>query len=84
MGLISNKITREKLQPGDHIYTWRIARAYAHHGSLPQSVPSVMFSIYVFIECFPKESGFFNRNLCRRWESRTLHSYRWSTKRDPR
>ncbi|CAG7911125.1 unnamed protein product, partial [Brassica rapa] len=32
MGLISNKITREKLQPGDHIYTWRIARAYAHHG----------------------------------------------------
>ncbi|KAG6715675.1 hypothetical protein I3842_04G006300 [Carya illinoinensis] len=32
MGVLSNKIERENLKPGDHIYTWRRAYAYAHHG----------------------------------------------------
>lgn len=32
MGLFSNKISRKKVQPGDHIYTWRTAHTYAHHG----------------------------------------------------
>ncbi|CAA7034931.1 unnamed protein product [Microthlaspi erraticum] len=33
MGLISNKISRDELTPGDHIYSWRNAlHSYAHHG----------------------------------------------------
>ncbi|CAL9195079.1 unnamed protein product [Musa hybrid cultivar] len=32
MGVLSNKIEREQLKPGDHIYSWRSAYIYAHHG----------------------------------------------------
>ncbi|KAK8951248.1 hypothetical protein KSP39_PZI003758 [Platanthera zijinensis] len=32
MGVLSNKISREDLKPGDHIYSWRTAYIYAHHG----------------------------------------------------
>ncbi|CAJ1967263.1 unnamed protein product [Sphenostylis stenocarpa] len=32
MGLLSNRVTRESLKPGDHIYSWRTAYIYAHHG----------------------------------------------------
>ncbi|KAG4935089.1 hypothetical protein AAZX31_18G047200 [Glycine max] len=32
MGVLSNKIDREQLKPGDHIYSWRQAYIYAHHG----------------------------------------------------
>ncbi|XP_050269964.1 protein LEAD-SENSITIVE 1-like isoform X1 [Quercus robur] len=32
MGVVSNKIERENLKPGDHIYSWRLAYAYSHHG----------------------------------------------------
>ncbi|KAK3227013.1 hypothetical protein Dsin_006875 [Dipteronia sinensis] len=32
MGLLSNRIDRESLKPGDHIYSWRTAYIYAHHG----------------------------------------------------
>eukprot|EP00249_Psilotum_nudum_P002253 c15201_g1_i1 orf=272-1018(-) len=32
MGLFSNRVDRKDLKPGDHIYSWRIAYAYAHHG----------------------------------------------------
>ncbi|TXG65491.1 hypothetical protein EZV62_006766 [Acer yangbiense] len=32
MGLLSNKIDRQELKPGDHIYCWRQAFIYAHHG----------------------------------------------------
>ncbi|KAH7442052.1 hypothetical protein KP509_03G068300 [Ceratopteris richardii] len=32
MGLLSNRIKREDLEPGDHIYSWRFAYSYAHHG----------------------------------------------------
>ncbi|CAK7338832.1 unnamed protein product [Dovyalis caffra] len=32
MGLLSNKIERDLLKPGDHIYSWRNAYLYAHHG----------------------------------------------------
>lgn len=30
--MLSNKIDREQLNPGDHIYSWRQAYIYAHHG----------------------------------------------------
>ncbi|KAJ7964373.1 NC domain-containing family protein [Quillaja saponaria] len=32
MGVLSNKIDRDELKPGDHIYSWRHAYIYAHHG----------------------------------------------------
>ncbi|KAL5570883.1 hypothetical protein UlMin_020480, partial [Ulmus minor] len=32
MGVLSNKITRDQLKPGDHIYSWRQAYLYSHHG----------------------------------------------------
>uniref|UniRef100_A0A1D1XW05 Lecithin retinol acyltransferase n=1 Tax=Anthurium amnicola TaxID=1678845 RepID=A0A1D1XW05_9ARAE len=32
MGLLSNRIGRESLKLGDHIYSWRTAYIYAHHG----------------------------------------------------
>ncbi|KAL1815114.1 hypothetical protein DCAR_0519344 [Daucus carota subsp. sativus] len=32
MGLLSNRIDRDSLKPGDHIYSWRSAYIYAHHG----------------------------------------------------
>ncbi|PNX71786.1 hypothetical protein L195_g027671 [Trifolium pratense] len=32
MGVFFNKIDRKQLKPGDHIYSWRKAYLYAHHG----------------------------------------------------
>ncbi|KAF8397974.1 hypothetical protein HHK36_016900 [Tetracentron sinense] len=44
MGLLSNRIDKDSLKPGDHIYSWRTAYVYAHHGFLSVSFLS---SIYV-------------------------------------
>ncbi|KAG2331118.1 hypothetical protein Bca4012_019440 [Brassica carinata] len=32
MGLITNKVDRADLKPGDHMYTYRAVFAYSHHG----------------------------------------------------
>ncbi|KAA8532117.1 hypothetical protein F0562_006741 [Nyssa sinensis] len=32
VGVLSNKISREELKPGDHIYTWKHSYLYSHHG----------------------------------------------------
>ncbi|PIN12560.1 Phosphatidylcholine--retinol O-acyltransferase [Handroanthus impetiginosus] len=32
VGVLSNKISRDELKPGDHIYSWRHSYLYAHHG----------------------------------------------------
>ncbi|XP_078444561.1 protein LEAD-SENSITIVE 1-like [Wolffia australiana] len=32
MGVLSNKVDRLELKPGDHIYSWRSGYVYAHHG----------------------------------------------------
>eukprot|EP00268_Persea_americana_P008069 TRINITY_DN1309_c0_g2_i1.p1 TRINITY_DN1309_c0_g2~~TRINITY_DN1309_c0_g2_i1.p1 ORF type:complete len:256 (-),score=41.57 TRINITY_DN1309_c0_g2_i1:690-1457(-) len=32
MGLFSNRVGRDQLKPGDHIYSWRTAYFYSHHG----------------------------------------------------
>ncbi|KAM0003449.1 hypothetical protein Hdeb2414_s0283g00856531 [Helianthus debilis subsp. tardiflorus] len=29
--ILSNKIDKSQLKPGDHIYSWRTAWLYAHH-----------------------------------------------------
>uniref|UniRef100_A0A0E0QM11 LRAT domain-containing protein n=1 Tax=Oryza rufipogon TaxID=4529 RepID=A0A0E0QM11_ORYRU len=32
MGLLSHRVERSEMKPGDHIYTWRAAYTYSHHG----------------------------------------------------
>lgn len=32
MGLLSNRVERSEIRPGDHVYTWRAVYAYSHHG----------------------------------------------------
>ncbi|KAL3697389.1 hypothetical protein R1sor_011465 [Riccia sorocarpa] len=32
MGVLSNRVARDDLLPGDHIYSWRSAYTYSHHG----------------------------------------------------
>uniref|UniRef100_A0A453KBS2 Uncharacterized protein n=1 Tax=Aegilops tauschii subsp. strangulata TaxID=200361 RepID=A0A453KBS2_AEGTS len=32
VGVLSNRVGREALAAGDHIYSWRTAYIYAHHG----------------------------------------------------
>jgi hypothetical protein len=46
MGLLSNKIDREQLKPGDHIYSWRNLYLYAHHGSFLLLPP--FYSLFFF------------------------------------
>jgi len=32
MGVLSNRVSKSQVSPGDHIYSWRSAYTYAHHG----------------------------------------------------
>lgn len=32
MGLLSNKVEKTQIKPGDHIYSWRAIYTYSHHG----------------------------------------------------
>ncbi|MFS7923633.1 putative LRAT domain-containing protein [Helianthus anomalus] len=32
MGFITNRVNRDEIKPGDHIYIWRTLFTYAHHG----------------------------------------------------
>ncbi|XP_068634779.1 protein LEAD-SENSITIVE 1-like [Aristolochia californica] len=32
MGFLSNKVERDQIKAGDHIYSWRAIYAYSHHG----------------------------------------------------
>jgi hypothetical protein len=32
MGLLINRVERREIKPGDHIYTYRTAFTYSHHG----------------------------------------------------
>jgi len=41
MGLLSNRVERSEIRPGDHIYTWRAVYAYSHHGTLIDPLPMV-------------------------------------------
>ncbi|KAK9196385.1 hypothetical protein WN943_004513 [Citrus x changshan-huyou] len=49
MGLLSQKIKREELKVGDHIYSWRYAYVYAHHGCF---LSLVFFNIYFICAAF--------------------------------
>lgn len=43
IGILSNKIQKDELKPGDHIYSWRNAYLYAHHGRFPH-----FFAFYIY------------------------------------
>ncbi|XP_074263437.1 protein LEAD-SENSITIVE 1-like [Silene latifolia] len=32
MGLLSHRVEKDEIKPGDHIYTWRALFTYSHHG----------------------------------------------------
>ena len=34
MGILSNRVRRQDLEDGDHIYSWRAYYTYAHHGKI--------------------------------------------------
>jgi hypothetical protein len=42
--VLSNRVDWEYLATGDHIYSWRAAYLYAHHGTPPQSMDRIDFS----------------------------------------
>jgi len=42
MGLLSNRVERSDIRPGDHIYTWRAVYAYSHHGTPLDPPPMAM------------------------------------------
>ena len=42
-GVLSNRVDREDLAAGDHIYSWRAAYLYAHHGTPSQSMDRIDF-----------------------------------------
>lgn len=51
MGILSNRVAKDDLKVGDHIYSWRSAYTYAHHGASMFSqieVISVFCNVCVF------------------------------------
>jgi hypothetical protein len=44
MGVLSNRVSKSQVLPGDHIYSWRSAYTYAHHGSC--SLPPLCWPHY--------------------------------------
>lgn len=46
-----NRVAKESLKPGDHIYSWRTAYIYAHHGSL-YILCYLPIMVYLFIYLF--------------------------------
>lgn len=38
------RVAKESLKPGDHIYSWRTAYIYAHHGSLAFPLVRICFN----------------------------------------
>lgn len=48
MGVLSNMIDEKELKPGDHIYSWRTAYLYAHHGIPNPLSPFILFFFFSF------------------------------------
>ena len=49
MGLLSHRVERSELKPGDHIYTWRAAYSYSHHGTCELHVgAAILLSHFAF------------------------------------
>lgn len=47
MGLLTNRVERNEIKAGDHIYTYRAVFAYSHHGILCLSL-FLVFCSFVF------------------------------------
>lgn len=53
MGLLSNRVERNEIKPGDHIYTYRAVFTYSHHGLLRLSALFSPLSTSKFSSFFP-------------------------------
>lgn len=50
MGVLSNRVERAQIKAGDHIYSWRAAYTYSHHGN--SVVSAILVSGFLFFFCF--------------------------------
>lgn len=50
MGVLSNRVERAQIKAGDHIYSWRAAYTYSHHGN--SVVSAILVSGFLFLFCF--------------------------------
>lgn len=50
MGLLSNKVEKAQIKAGDHIYSWRAAYTYSHHGN--SMVSAILVSGFLFSFAF--------------------------------
>ena len=49
MGLLTNKVERDEIKPGDHIYTYRAVFTYSHHGP---SLSPFLLRMHILIQEF--------------------------------
>lgn len=59
MGILSNKIERDEVKPGDHIYSWRNAYIYAHHGSFSSPPIFSLLQLASILPCLHMNVWFF-------------------------
>lgn len=50
MGVLSNRVERAQIKAGDHIYSWRAAYTYSHHGN--SVVSAILVSGFLFLFAF--------------------------------
>lgn len=50
MGVLSNRVDRAQIKAGDHIYSWRAAYTYSHHGN--SVVSAILVSGFLFLFAF--------------------------------
>ena len=67
MGLLSHRVERSEMRPGDHIYTWRAGYTYSHHGtsttrcsSSSSSSSSGLQSLHLAFPIRPRGTGRLN------------------------
>jgi hypothetical protein len=54
MGLLSHRVERSEMKPGDHIYTWRAGYTYSHHGTTRSSSSSGLQSLHLAFPFRPR------------------------------
>ncbi|KAL3825268.1 hypothetical protein ACJIZ3_021297 [Penstemon smallii] len=49
MGFLTHKLERSEIAAGDHIYSWRTAFIYSHHGRSPNSFACFCVFAWLFL-----------------------------------
>ncbi|GJN15532.1 hypothetical protein PR202_gb02453 [Eleusine coracana subsp. coracana] len=63
MGLLSHRVERSEIKPGDHIYTWRASYAYSHHGSNFSRSPNVYSTFELLLASVVSIASFFPNRI---------------------